>query len=80
MASDRHQYDPMPEHEIDDYVRFSVAVMEQAEQDNVLFDLLTEWDDERIVGYEKAYFMWNVAESLRERVMQGDDEPNWFDI
>jgi len=58
---DRAQHEPPHEEEIEAYVAFSSAFMEQADLDGNLFDVITNWTPERIMAYQKAFFMLNVV-------------------
>jgi len=82
-------YDPMDEpldehltdEEIDDLTDFSVAVMEQAEEDNLLFEMITQWPKEKVIAYEQAFLMFNIAHKMHEMFKKKDDpEPKWFEI
>ena len=53
--------EPMDDQEIEDYVSFSSAFMEQADSDKVLFDVITGWSKERIVNYQRAFLMFNAV-------------------
>jgi len=55
------QDEPLCAEEIEEYVAFSSAFMEQAESDNVLFDVITSWSKERIVNYQRAFLMFNAV-------------------
>ena len=58
---DRMQYEPPSEEEIQAYVAFSSAFMEQADSDGTLFEVITQWEPERTMAYQKAFLMFNVV-------------------
>jgi len=53
--------EPMDAQEIEEYLSFSSAFIEQADSDNVLFDVITSWSKERIVNYQRAFLMFNAV-------------------
>ncbi|CAB4153313.1 hypothetical protein UFOVP621_89 [uncultured Caudovirales phage] len=58
---DRRQHEPMDEEEIDFVVSFSSAFLEQADGNGHLFEVATEWSQERVMAYQQAFFIMNVA-------------------
>lgn len=49
------------EEEIESFVSFSSAFIEQAEIDGTLFEVITQWPAERTVMYQQAFLMFNAA-------------------
>jgi hypothetical protein len=58
---DRMQHEPPSEEEIQAYVSFSSAFIDQAESDGTLFDAITKWAPERVVAYQNAFLMFNAV-------------------
>ena len=61
FAVDRTMYEPPQQDEIDAYVGFSTAFMEQADAEGELFEVITQWEPARIVAYQQAFFTMNVV-------------------
>lgn len=51
----------MPEEAIDFICGFASAVISHADEDNVLFEMITEWSPERQVAYQQAIFLYNIS-------------------
>lgn len=69
---DRNQYEPPPGEVIEALAEFSVAVMEQADEDNLLFDMITKWSPERSVAYQKVLIMFETASRLHDAVLENN--------
>jgi hypothetical protein len=73
--------EPMTDEEIDSLAEFSVAVIEQAEDDNLLFEMITQWPKEKVIAYEQAFLMYNIANRMHEMFKRNNDpESKWFEI
>jgi hypothetical protein len=78
---DRFQYEPPHEDEIEAHVGFSTALMEQADEDGVLFDMLTTWDMDRCEDYQRVFLARLLAEQMHRMLLnKEDDGPTRFDI
>jgi len=51
----------VPEEAIDFLCGFASAVINHADEDNVLFEMITEWSPERQVAYQQAIFLYNIS-------------------
>lgn len=53
--------EPTEEMKIDFFCQFAGAVIEQAEKDGVLFDMITKWPPERAAMYEQAVLLYHAT-------------------
>jgi hypothetical protein len=47
-------------------VRFDKAVMSQAEDDNIVYEMITSWTPERVDMYQTAFYLYNLANQMRQ--------------
>jgi len=69
MYVDRQQSEPPSEEEINAYVAFSGAVIENLDLNGSLFESITEWSRIRMMAYQQAFLTLNMA-----------TDPDSFDI
>jgi len=61
MSIDRQQDEPPSEEEIDSYVAFSSAVIENLDLNGSLFESITGWSRVRMLAYQQAFLTLNMA-------------------
>lgn len=45
---------------------FDKALMQQAQEDNVVYDLIASWAPERVDMYQTAFYLYNLANQMRQ--------------
>lgn len=74
---DRDQYEPPAEEIVNFLAEFSTDVIDQAEADGLLYEMITEWSQEKIIAYQKSLVMAQMAYEVREAILNdGDNIPN----
>jgi hypothetical protein len=46
--------------------QFDKALMEQAKDDDVVYQLIADWAPERVEMYQTAFYLYNLASQLRQ--------------
>ena len=61
MYVDRQEFEPPSEEEINAYVAFSAAVIDNIELNGNLFEAITSWSRIRMMAYQQAFLTLNMA-------------------